>query len=164
MTRTILAGLLLAAALPLFAQEDGRPRFDLSGGNVYKNKSPALRIVNDGPALVVSGTVTGNGGGYVIEIRENLEFSGRQRLIVKVSGVQKNTDNYDAAKLFKLELNNQAQTTVSPEMRNHNDSTYINARNGEAVFDISRLRNIRKLNLVFYNSTMTGVKIEVFYE
>jgi hypothetical protein len=162
MKKRVLAGILLAAALPLFAQ-DGRQQFDLFGGNVYKDKSPALQIVNDGAALVVSGTATGGGGGYVIETRENLEFNGRERLIVKVSGV-KSTDRYDAQKLLKLELNDRVQTTVTAGMKNRNDPAYINARDGEAVFDISALRNIRKLNLVFFNCAMSGVKIEVFYE
>jgi hypothetical protein len=162
MRRTILTGLLaLAAALPLFAQE-GYRQFDLFGGNVYKDKSPALQIANKGPALLVSGTVTEGGGGYVIDTRENLEFSDSNLLIVKISGV-KSTDRYDAQKLLKLELNDKAQTTVSAEMKNRNNATYINARDGEAKFDISRMGNIRKLNLVFFNSAMSGVKIEVFY-
>jgi hypothetical protein len=117
-------------------------------------------------ALKVSGRASGisSGGGYVIETRENLEFSGRPRLIVKVSGITK-ADQFDMGKLLKLELNNAAQITVTDEMRNRNDPTFINARNGvEAVFDISQLRNIRKINLVFWNCTIADVKIEVFYE
>jgi hypothetical protein len=163
MKRRILAGLLLAAALPLFAQEGGRQRFDFFGGIVYNKKSPALRIAVDDLGLKVSGTASEDAGGYVIEIRENLEFSGRRRLIVKVSGVT-GADKFDAGKLLKLELNNAPQTTVTAGMKNRNDSTYINARNGEAVFDISGLRNIRKINLVFFNCTVADVKIEVFYE
>jgi hypothetical protein len=166
MNHCVLTGLLLAAALPLFAQDGGRQQFDLFGGNVYNEKSPALRIINDGPALLVSGTASEDGGGYVIESRENLEFSGKKRLIIKVDGVKTTdkTDKFDASKLLKLELGNKPQTTVTAGMKNRNDPTYINARNGEAVFDISGLRNIRKINLVFFNCTVEGIKIEVFYE
>jgi hypothetical protein len=116
-------------------------------------------------ALKVSGRASGisSGGGYVIETRENLEFSGRPRLIVKVSEITR-ADQFDMGKLLKLALNDTAQITVTDEMRNRNDPTFINARNGEAVFDISQLRNIRKINLVFWNCTVADVNIEVFYE
>jgi hypothetical protein len=163
----VLAIALIAAVLPVFAQTGGgRQQFDLFGGKGYNGSGSTLRFDMDGKALKVSGTASGisnGGGGYVIETRENLEFSGKQRLIVKVSGIT-GADRFDTGKLLKLELNNTAQITVTDEMRNRNDQAYINARNGEAVFDISRLRNIRKINLVFWNCTVADVKIEVFYE
>ena len=167
MNRGVLAGLLIMAAGTVFAQTgSSRQQFDLPGGNVYNQVGSALTFENEGMALKVSGTasgVAGGGGGYVIEIEENLEFSGGRRLIVNVSGI-KNTDKFDAFKLLKLELNDKAQTTVTAGMKNRNDPDYINARNGEAVFDISRLRNIHKINLVFFNCAIEDVKIEVFYE
>ncbi|MDR0637613.1 MAG: hypothetical protein LBG27_01705 [Spirochaetaceae bacterium] len=164
---TALLAAVLVAALPVFAQTGGgRHQFDLFGGDGYKGSGSTLRFDIDGMALKVSGTASGipnGGGGYVIDARENLAFSGNQRLIIRVSGVR-GTDTFDAFKLLKLELNNAAQTTITDGMKNRNGPTFINARNGEAVFDISRLRNIRKINLVFFNCTVEAVKIEVFYE
>jgi hypothetical protein len=165
---TALVAAVLLLAVPVFAQtSSGRQQFDLFGGIGYNGSGSAIQFDMDGMALKVSGRASGissgGGGSYVIETRENLEFSGRQRLIIRVSGITE-ADQFDTGKLLKLELNNTAQTTVTDGMRNRNDQTYINARNGEAVFDISRLRNIRKINLVFWNCTVADVKIEVFYE
>jgi hypothetical protein len=166
MKKMILASAIIAAALPVFAQ-DGRQQFDLFGGNSYNSSGSTLKFAIDDMAVRVSGTasgdINGGGGGYVIDAKINLAFSGSQRLIVRVSGIS-GADKFDAFKLLKLELDNKAQATVTEGMKNRNDPVYINARNGEAVFDISRLRNIRKINLVFFNCAVSDVKIEVFYE
>jgi hypothetical protein len=164
MRKTMAAGMLLAVALPLLAQAGDRQPFDLFGGVTYGDGS--MRFASEGAALKVSGTAHGSGysvAGYVISGPEDLPFSGRNRLIVRVSGI-KPTDEFDVMKLLKLELDSKAQSTISPGMKSYNDPHYINARNGEAEFDISRMGNIRKLNLVFYNCTVSDVKIEVFYE
>jgi hypothetical protein len=167
MKRLIFAGALFLAAAAVFAQQaGGRQQFDLFGGDGYNGTGSQLVFALDGPALKVSGTASGaanGGGGYVIETKEPLEFNNKSRLIVKVTGIR-GTDTFDAVKLLKLELNDRAQTTVTPGMLNRNDAYYINARDGEAVFNISALRNIRKINLVFFNCTITDMKIEVFYE
>jgi hypothetical protein len=162
--REIMKGMVLAillpAALPLFAQSaGGRQVFDLFGGI---SGGGELRCTVDGTALLVSGK-TVDARGYIIHSAEDLEFSGKSRLILKVSGIIPD-DVFDMGKLLKLDLNDAPQRTITPGMRNRNDPDYINARNGEAVFDISRLRNIRKINLVFFNCTVGDVKIEVFYE
>jgi hypothetical protein len=167
MKRAVLAG-MLAAALPLLAQTDGGWRqFDLFGGSAYNGAGSTLNISPTGAGIRVSGTASGiqigGGGGYVIDIPQNLEFSGRSRLKIRVSGIR-DTDKFDAWKLLKLELNNTARITETTGMRNGNDPLYINARNGEAEYDISLLRNIRKLDLVFFNLTVAEVKIEVFYQ
>jgi hypothetical protein len=162
MKRTVLAVFLLAAlSCAAWAQNGDWQQFDLFGGNGYPENG-ALTFSDDGMALKVSGAIRGAAGGYVIENRENLPFSGKTRLKIRVSGVQA-ADEYDALKLLKLELGNTTLTTATAGMMNRNDSGFINARNGEAEFDISRLRNIRKLNLVFFNCAVTDVKIEVFY-
>jgi hypothetical protein len=165
MRKMILLSALIAAALPVFAQTgSGRQRIDFFGGDGYNDTSPTLRFAVEGTALKVSGTASdAKGGGYVIDVKENLVPNSAKQLILKVSGIG-GTDKFDAFKLLKLELNNAPQTTVTDTMRNRNDRTYINARNGEAVFDISRLQNIRKINLVFFNCTVADLKIEAFYE
>jgi hypothetical protein len=163
MKKMILVSAVIAAALPVFAQT----QFDLPGGNSYNGSGSTLKFTMDDMAIRVSGTasgdINGGGGGYVIDAQTYLAFSGKQRLIIRVSGIS-GADTFDAFKLLKLELGNKAQTTVTEGMKNRNDPTYINARNGEAVFNISSLRNIRKINLVFFNCTVADVKIEVFYE
>jgi hypothetical protein len=165
MKKTVCAGLLLAMALPLLAQTGGE-QFDLAGGDDYNGPGSTLRFALDDMALRVSGRASDaarGGGGYVIEARQNLEFSGSRRLTVRVSGIG-GADTFDALKLLKLELDNKPQATMTPRMRNRNDPTYINARNGDAVFDISGLRDIRKIDLVFFNCAITNLKIEIFYE
>jgi hypothetical protein len=165
MKNMILVSVLIAAALPVFAQT-GRQQFDLFGGEGYNRSGSTLQFDTDGMALKASGTASGvanGGGGYVIETKENLPFTGRQRLIIRVSGAG-GADKFDAFKLLKLELNNAAQTTATEGMKNRNDPAYLNARNGEAVFNISGMRNIRKINLVFFNCTVADLRVEVFYE
>jgi hypothetical protein len=159
---------LVTAAWSLVAQEDGRHVFDLYGGVMYRGTgSQTLKITVEGAGLVVSGRASGvtpgGGGGYVIEARENLEFNGYKTLIIKVSGIS-DADNFDTSKLLKLELNKRARQTSTTAMRNRNDPDYINARNEEAEFDLSALRNIRSVNLVFFNCEMKNVRIEMFYQ
>jgi hypothetical protein len=133
---------------------------------MYKGTSSSLNFTVEDGALVVSGTASGvspgGGGGYIIESRGNLEFDGYRKLIVKVSGISA-ADRFDAQKLLKLELNKRPQQTLTPGMKNRNDPDYINAQNGEAEFNLSGLRNIKSINLVFFNCAVSGVRIEVFY-
>jgi hypothetical protein len=155
---------MLAAAWRLFAQQDGRQMFDLSGGERYRDDSSTLDFTVEGNALVVSGTASGKaGGGYIITSSDDMQFSGYQKLFIRVSGISE-YDRYNGKKLLKLELNGIAQRTVTPAMRNKNDPNYINAQNEEAVFDISKVKNIKSINLVFYDCAMNSVRIEVFYE
>jgi hypothetical protein len=154
----VLAVLLPMAASGVFGQQ-GKQAFDPFGGI---SDGKGLRFTLDDMALLVSGKADG-AQGYIIHSTEDLEFSGKSRLTVKVSGISEN-DVFDMNKLLKLELADIPQRTITPGMRNRNDPTYINARDGEAVFDISRLQNIRKINLVFFNCTVSDLKIEVFYE
>jgi hypothetical protein len=151
--------LLLAAATGVIAQQGGLQAFDLFGGS---GSGQDLHCTVDNTVLLVSGT-TDNAAVYFIQSVEDLEFSGASRLIIKLSGIGAD-DIFDMGKLLKLELNDTPQRTITPGMRNRNDPDYINARNGEAVFDISAMRNIRKINLVFFNCTVANVRIEVLYE
>jgi hypothetical protein len=164
--RTAIPALLLLAALSVFAQTEGRRRLDLFGGITDPEGTMRFSLEGGGTALRVSGATGGYFGGtagYILVSPENLPLSGAKRLILVISGI-KDTDRYDMQKLLKLELNDQPQPAISPGMKNYNDPAYINARDGEAVFDISALTDIRKLNLVFFNCAITDVKIEVFYE
>ncbi|MDR0638962.1 MAG: hypothetical protein LBG27_08725 [Spirochaetaceae bacterium] len=170
MKQTAFAVVMLAAAWRLFAQQGGRQQFDLSdGGRLYRGKDTlSLDVTFDGKALVMSGTASGvtrGGGGYIIaRFLKKLKFSGSKKLFMRVSGISGEDDRFNMYKLLKLELNGIAQRTVTPAMRNKNDPDYINARNKEAEFDISGMRFIRSINLVFYDCAMKKVKIEVFYE
>lgn len=140
----LLPALLLPAGSGVFAQQGGLQVFDPFGGI---EDGRGLRFTLEGAALLVSGkTAPARTGGYIIQSAEDLEFSGKNRLIIKVAGV-KDTDQFNGLKLLKLELDDKSQTTTTAGMKNRNDQTYINARNGEAVFDISALAEIRKINL-----------------
>jgi hypothetical protein len=158
--------MMLTAAWCLFAQQPGEP-FDLDGGTVYRGTgSQTLNFTVEGKGLVVSGTASGvtsgGGGGYIITSKGNLEFEGYKTLIIKVSGISED-DRYSERKLLKLELNKKAQQTITPAMRNRNDPDFINAVEGEAEFDISKVREIESINLVFFDCEMEAVRIEVFY-
>jgi hypothetical protein len=158
---------MLTAALWLYAQQGGRQQFDLFGGNGYKGTDSMIKFTNEDMALVVSGRASGvvprGGGGYIIETRENLEFSGGTRLIIRVSGLD-DRDVFNGRRMYKLELNKRPQQTITAGMKNRVDPDYVNARNGEAVFDLSRLGGIKSINLVFFDCTVANLKIEVFYE
>lgn len=69
------------------------------------------------------------------------------------------------SKLLKLEVNDSALVTDTAAMKNLNDASYINARNGEAVFDITGL-SITKLNFVFWNCNIAppGVRLSLYAE
>jgi hypothetical protein len=71
-------------------------------------------------------------------------------------------DRYDHSKLFKLELGKRSVITGTIPMKNRNDNTYVNARNGECVFSIPAPGKVRKIELVFYNCTLSGLKLEMF--
>jgi hypothetical protein len=175
--RIALTMIMLAAAWHLFAQQEKRQQFNLSGGRLYRDDLSTLDFTVEGKALVVSGTASGvpkggggyivpkDGGGYIIALfLKKLEFSGSKKLIIKACGISER-DNFNMYKLLKLELNGKARRTISPKMKNKNDPDYINARNNEeAEFDISGIWRITSINLVFYDCTMNRVKIDVFYE
>jgi hypothetical protein len=157
---------MLAAAWCLSAQQ-GRQQFDLYGGVLYRGTdSQTLDGIIETKGLVMvgraSGTTPRGGGGYIIEAREFLEFNGYNRLFIRVAGIT-DGDRFNMGKLLKLELNKTPVRTTTTAMRNRNDPDYINAVNGEAEFDLSRVRNIRSINLVFYDCEMNGVRIDVFY-
>jgi hypothetical protein len=158
----ILLIAMLAAGMFLAAQTAGRAQFDLFGGQSFNGARSGMTFTSEGPALRVSGAAKG-AEGYLIFSVDDLEFSGRGRLIIAVSGITEN-DAFDMSKLLKLELNGEPQITLTAGMKNRNDRDYINARNGEAAFDLAGLETIRRLSLVFYNCTVKNLKIEAFYE
>jgi hypothetical protein len=168
MKRIALTMMMLTAAWRLFAQQPPGEQFNLADGTLYRGTgSSSLNYAVENGALVMfgkaSGVTPGGGGGYIItSAKGNLEFSGYKTLIVKVSGISE-ADRFNMRKLLKLELNGRAQQTVTETMRNRNDPDYINARNVEAKFEISKMRNIKSINLVFFDCEREAVKIEVFY-
>jgi hypothetical protein len=162
MRKIIMLIVILAAGMSLAAQTPGRAQFDFFGGQSFNGPRAGMTFANKGPALAISGAARGVEG-YLVSSEDDLEFSGRQRLIIAVSGITEN-DAFDMAKLLKLELNGEPQITLTPGMKNRNDRDYINARNGEAVFDLTGLENIRRISLVFFNCAVADLKIAVFYE
>jgi hypothetical protein len=167
MRRFAVFTVMLASALWLYGQQGGRQQFDLFGGNGYDGEGSSLRFTIEGMGLAVSGRASGTvprgGGGYIVETREKLEFSGKNRLIIRVSGIDDN-DVFSDRRMFKLELNKKPQQTLTPGMKNRIDPDYLNARNGEAVFDIPKRQDIKSINLVFFDCTLGNLNIEVFYE
>jgi hypothetical protein len=168
MKKTVLTAVLLTAAWCLYAEDTNEIPFDLYGGVVYRGTgSQTLNFTLEGKGLVVSGTASGvtprGGGGYIIESRGNLEIDRCKKLIIRVSGIGVN-DRFNGRKLLKLEINKRALPTNTPTMKNRNDPDYINAVEGEAEFDISTVRDIRSVNLVFFDCEMEKVKIEMFYQ
>ena len=120
----------------------------------------SLQIRNAGDGIVVSGTTSSNSG-IAIETR-NPGLGGRNRIILEISGITE-TDDFDVGKLVKLEINNVARSDTGGNM-NRNDPEYLNARNGEYIFDISALRDIRKIELVFHKCTVKSLRIDMFVE
>jgi hypothetical protein len=167
MRRFAVLMVMLTAALLLYAQPGGRQQFDLFGGNGYKGADSTIKFTNEDMALMVSGRASGvvprDGGGYIIETRDNLEFSGGTQLIIRVSGLD-DRDVFSQRRMYKLELNKKPRQTVTPGMKNRVDPDYVNARNGDAVFDLPRREGFKSINLVFFDCTVANLKIEVFYE
>ena len=125
--------------------------FDPFGWDLWgENTGSTLRVrdAETGLGVVFSGSVNDKSAGYVIE-SENLGLRGKQRLKLVISGIE-NTDRFDQSKLLKLELNGRAQRTQNGAGMNRNDPDFINARNGEYIFDLTRPENILKINWVFF--------------
>jgi hypothetical protein len=159
MKRKVLAGIVFfALAQGAFGQE--WERVDMGGWNVYGTLKFTEFDAGEGyVGILVSGT-TSKGSGYVVEASD-LGFAGKKQIMIKISGVDAGRDRYDYSKLFKLELNSQPINTGTGLMKNRNDDTYVNARNGECVFSLPAER-IRKIELIFYNCTVSGLKLEMF--
>ena|GEM_PF-2945653 len=152
---------ILIFLIGVFNITDSREPFDLSGGIVWPVQG-GLHVQNEGRILVFSGSLDNRRtAGYVIE-SSNLGLDQKQRLILDVSGIIA-SDRFDLNKLLKLEINDHALTAMgSSKSMNINDPNFLNAQNGRYVFDISNIEYIRKINLVFYNSSIGNVKIAMF--
>jgi hypothetical protein len=154
---------MLGLAVALFGQQPGREQYDLIGWNTWP-KGSTLTITGDGMGIRVFGRAGANAAGYVIE-SNNLGLSGKRKIILKVSGIT-GKEQFDSGKLMKLEINDTALRTGTPNGSNRDDPGCINARNSEYEFDVSRIRQIGKINFVFFNCTIAepGFKIEMFVE
>ncbi|MDR0448148.1 MAG: hypothetical protein LBH07_05725, partial [Treponema sp.] len=84
-------------------------------------------------------------------------------IILAVSGIE-DTDKFNSGKLLKLEINDRPISTQNNSHMNWNDSEYLNALNGEYVFDITNLGYIYKMNLVFYDCTVWALSVKMFTE
>ena len=158
MKKTLIISILFIT-LTIFSQEnDHGDKFDLFGGIIYPDNSLNISFEDDG-GIIVSGEA-GNGAGYVIE-SDDLGLTGRNILTMKITDLT-NESHFDSFKLLKLEINNNPIITDTMRMKNRNDSTFINARNGIAKFNIGSLGIIQKINLVFYQCTLQNVKVEFF--
>jgi len=113
-----------------------------------------------GILFCISGTATKIAANYVIESRRSLGISGTQ-LMLKILGVDE-TDSFNLRKLLKLELNDRPQRTIGNTGMNHNDPDFLNARDGEYIFDLIRPENIVKINLVFYDCTVKNLSVRMF--
>jgi hypothetical protein len=175
MKKAILAGVLLAAGLVTAAAQQQREVFEGTfGWTLYSKRDSTIQVrdAGDGGAIF-SGMVSREGprgeeggAGYVIESSEptGLGLDGMRRIIIEVSGISSDTDRFDMGKLLKLELNNRPRRTHNNIGTNLNDRDFINARNGEYIFDIADLGTIRKINIVFYNCTVGALKLKMFVE
>jgi hypothetical protein len=164
MKKAVLMGFVLTVTLAAFGQQSPRPPFDLFGGNIWPPSGSTLSITSEGMAIRIIGRIGAKGSGYLLE-SNSLGLSGKRRIILSITGIGGN-DSFDAFKLLKLEINDRPLTATMPGMVNRNDPTYINAREGEVIFDISGIRQISKINFIFFNCTVSspGVKIEMFVE
>ncbi|GHT50296.1 hypothetical protein FACS1894102_5700 [Spirochaetia bacterium] len=158
-----LSIVLILSASVTWAQENWSS-IDMFGWNKYTDSSPTIRINADESGILVSGRASARGAGYVKESKKDIGFDGKRKIKFVISGVNNDKDNYDSSKLFKLELNGIPQTPTSPGMINGNDVSFVNARNGECIFDISKIREIRKINLFFFNCEMSNVRITIFVQ
>ncbi|MDR1468435.1 MAG: hypothetical protein LBT00_04005, partial [Spirochaetaceae bacterium] len=112
MKRMVLVIAILAAGIPVFAQTTGLREFDFFGGQGGNPRG--IDFALDGKGLLVSGSHS-DASGYMVNADEDLELSGKRRLIITISGITEN-DAFDMSKLLKLELNDEPQITVSPGM------------------------------------------------
>jgi hypothetical protein len=94
-----------------------------------------MKVSCDGAALKVSGAARGTVG-YLVQADRDLEFSGKSRFMVNIAGINSQTDTFDMAKLFKLELD------------------------GKAAFDISALQEIRKIGSFSQNSVNANLRFD----
>jgi len=172
MKKVILAGILLAAVLVSSSAQEW-VEYDIFGWGMYGQNGSTMRERAAGDlGVTFYGTASKEGprgepGGasYVIEPLnpDSLGLNGRRRIKLVVSGIG-DTDVFDMGKLFKLELNNTPMRTQNNTGMNRNDPDFLNARNGEYVFDLAGLGTIRKINIVFYNCTVRALTLRMFVQ
>jgi hypothetical protein len=165
MKRTVALCVVLSGVLSAFAQQDDYQQFSMDGWNVYNGTGSSLRIKNDRQGIVVSGTASAvpkGAAGYVLETKTDIRgLAGKTRVKFKVSGIAGN-DAFRSRQLFKLEINGKPLVSVSPGMTGTDDERYVIPKNDEFIFDLSNMRSIRKIELVFWNLTVSNVRIEMF--
>ena len=163
MKKAIAAGILLAAGLvSAYAQQ--REVYDMLGWDLYMKGNSSIRVRDAGNGGVTFyGKASREGGaGYVIE-NTNLGLDGKRRIILVVSGIN-DTDEFNRGKLLKLELNGRPVRTQNNRDTNRGDPDFLNARNGEYVFDLANLGAILKINIVFYDCTVGALTLRMFVE
>lgn len=162
MKRTVLMGILLVAGLAAVSAQQWE-EYDPFGGEMYGKKTGStLDVQLEGNALVFTGSTNEKSAGYVLE-SQNLRLRGKRRIMLRISGIV-TADEFSTGKLLKLELNGRPVRTQDSRGMNINDMDFINARNGDYIFDITHIENILKINLVFYNSTVHKLSVIIFTE
>jgi len=160
MKKTILLAILFVTGFFTAVAQEWEI-YDLFGGSSYGERTGSTMTVNhENEWLVFSGSANVRSAGYVIE-STNLGLGGMNQIKLEISGVR-DTDKFDHGKLLKMELNGNPVRTQNNRNMNRNDPNYLNARNGEYIFDIANLENILKINFVFYNCTVRSITVKMF--
>ena len=165
MKRTVLLCILLVAGLVAVSAQQWE-EFDLFGGKLYGEKTGStLKVRTDGLGLVFSGITNEKGAGYALESKTDLKINVNKRIKLVISGIQ-DTDTFDTGKLLKLELNGKPLSTQGGRGMNRFDDTFLNARDGEYIFDIAQMELVKvlKINFVFYNSTVQNLSVKMYTE
>jgi len=160
MKKVMLTVVLLVAGLVAAAAQEWEV-YDLFGGEVYgRTTGSTLGVRSAGDGLVFSGSANEKIAGYVIESR-NLGLNGRRQIKLLISGIE-GTDNFSSGRLLKFEINNAPNITVTSSGVNRTDGNYLNARDGEYIFEIGSIANILKINFVFYNCTVRNLSVTMY--
>lgn len=163
MKKTVLLGILLVTGFVVLAAQQWEEFDGFIIGEMYgEDKGSTMSVRHNDLGLVFSGSANEEGAGFVLE-SDNMGLDGKRRLKLEISGIE-STDVFDRGKLLKLVLNADVAKTANNTGMNRADSEYINARNGEYIFNLVRPEDIVKINLVFYKCTVRNLSIRMFLE
>jgi len=160
MKKTIFTVVLLMAGLVTAAAQEWEV-YDLFGGEMYGSETGStlgVRAVGNG--LIFSGSANDRGAGYVIESL-NLGLNGKRQIKLVISGIE-GTDSFSSGRLLKFEINNRPNITVTSGGINKTDGNFLNARDGDYIFEIGNVSNILKINFVFYNCTVRNLSVTMY--
>ena len=160
MKKAILTVVLLMAGLVTAAAQDWEV-YDLFGGEIYgRSTGSTLGARSVGGGLVFSGSANERSAGYVFESR-NLGLNGKKQIKLEITGIE-GTDSFSSGRLLKFEINNTPNITVTEGGINKTDGSFLNARDGEYIFEIGNITNILKINFVFYNCAVRNLSVTMY--